>query len=248
MKYIIIFLFITALLFSCSKEVKEIKGLNGQSLEKYEVAESSDGSIFKDGFYKLWYTNGQIHIDCNYKENKKDGNYIEYYKNGIVLKEGKYENDVREGEWTYNHPNGKLKQILQTKKGNAVGAGEIFDENGTKRVEGNYIDGNNDGLFKYYDKDRKLTHTRIFKNDIDITLVGKWKLDNEEQETMTYELDGTCTIESKSKPVTYNYELNDNKLKVGNNTFTIKTLTDSSYTVVKNSYFDQQVFNGKKVK
>jgi antitoxin component YwqK of YwqJK toxin-antitoxin module len=232
-------------LAGCGKEVKEVKGLNGQPIEKYEVSESSDGSIFKDGYYKSWYMNGQIHIDCQYKENKKDGNYIRYYKNGTIEQEGEYKDDLRDGKWIYNHSNGQVDQVLVFDNGKIEGKVEAFYDNGTKRLEGVYEKDKQQGLFTYWNSDGEIVQKKLYKDGVDITIVGKWLLDD--QEKITYKLDGTCVVETSTGLINQTYSVKDDKLKIGNTLFTIKTLTDSNYTLIKSSYFGQQVFNARRI-
>ena len=52
----------------------------------------------------LYYENGQIKEEKNYKDGKKDGKWIWYYKNGRI----KFENNYKDGEL-----NGKMTSYFE---------------------------------------------------------------------------------------------------------------------------------------
>ena len=74
MKRIVFYTLVVGVFLSaCSgRQEKEVSDpFSGKLYEKYEYIVTDDGSFKKDGFYKKWYSNGQIAIDGYYEENKK---------------------------------------------------------------------------------------------------------------------------------------------------------------------------------
>ena len=51
-----------------------------------------DGKL--DGFWKYYYENGNICQEKNYKDGKMNGPWKHYFDNGNILREGNYDDDI----------------------------------------------------------------------------------------------------------------------------------------------------------
>jgi antitoxin component YwqK of YwqJK toxin-antitoxin module len=52
----------------------------------------------KEGEYKEWWRNGQLDIQCYYKEGKEEGEYKEWWRNGQLYSQYYFKEGKREGE------------------------------------------------------------------------------------------------------------------------------------------------------
>ena len=66
-------------------------------------------TIQKNGEYKEWYENGQLYVECVYKDDKIEGEYKEWYENGQLYAECVYKNGIFDGEYKEWYENGKLR-------------------------------------------------------------------------------------------------------------------------------------------
>lgn len=81
-----------------------------------------------DGFWKVYFTNGDISMEGNYTNGQLDGFWKVYYTNGNIREEGNYLNCERSGFWKYYH----------SQTNNAV------------QYEGDYQNGSPNGSWKEY--------------------------------------------------------------------------------------------------
>src|SRR5438876_686616 len=72
-----------------------------------------------------------FHTKKNSGKDIKDGLYQIYYQNGKMWQEGNYKNDKLTGEWKTYHPNGKIKQELIYLDGLRQGNSKIYYEDGS---------------------------------------------------------------------------------------------------------------------
>lgn len=142
----------------------------------------------KNGYHYRYFKNekfkNQIQSKELYVNGKRNGISIYYYSNGNVWKEIPYLNDKKQGigyEYDQNsniitltrYRNNKI--LLQEKinrynqKGEKDGVWKEFYENGNVKDEKNYSNGKLNGIFKIYNKDRKLLEKLYYKNgEVDI--------------------------------------------------------------------------------
>ena len=73
-------------------------------------------------YEKIYYENGQLKLEVNYKDGKEEGLWKGYYDNSQLRMEGNYKDGKQEGLWKGYYDNGQL------------------------RSEGNYKDGKLDGV------------------------------------------------------------------------------------------------------
>lgn len=88
-----------------------------------------DGKL--NGVVHLYYPNGLISEELEWKQNVKDGYWRQYYKNGALRLSGHYENGLLQGPY------------------------EIFLSDGTIEIRGNYLDNNTHGTWTFYDEKGK---------------------------------------------------------------------------------------------
>ena len=101
----------------------------------------------KNGFWVIYYQNGQLKSKGNWINGRRDGPWVEYYSNGQLEGKGSWENGKREGLTVYYHKNGYINF-----KGN--------HKNGKK--EGSWIGQTSDGRTFW-------SFTGTFKNGIKIS-------------------------------------------------------------------------------
>lgn len=144
-------------------------------------------NLKKDGHYTEWNDNGLLSTEGEYKDDNKHGLWKHYYC-GTGYKNGQLAHDItyKDGRMhikRYYHENGQLKS-LETYKPNYLeidesgnkskyfnspleyavvsdGLFQTYYDNGQLMSEGNYKDGTQDGLWKYYDETGELRTTEI---------------------------------------------------------------------------------------
>ena len=90
------------------------------------------------GYWKQYYTNGNLMKEGNYSNGQLSGNWTFYYSSGIKKEEGNYQNNIKSGTWTY------------------------YYENGIKSSQGNYVNGNKEGQWSYYNIDGTLNNSTSY--------------------------------------------------------------------------------------
>lgn len=103
----------------------------------------------KQGKWYLFWENGKIKVEGNYKNDKKEGYFKEYTELGDLLRISKYQNDILQPDAqeivkldVYNeyYSNGKIKSSKMYRNGVLEGVSKTFDTTG-KIIEG-YVYGN----------------------------------------------------------------------------------------------------------
>ena len=80
---------ITELSFDCDLEKVCVRGIHFFKTKQQALMYGNS----KEGEYKSWYENGQLCIECVYKNGKREGKYKWWYKNGQLLEEHVYKED-----------------------------------------------------------------------------------------------------------------------------------------------------------
>lgn len=114
----------------------------------------------RDGKWLMWYENGALYAE-------------QYYKNGQMTNVWKTYNtdgttsdiiDFNSGKAQYFHKNGKIQSEGKiTNQMAQVGKWVIYYENGMLNAEGNYINGQKDGTWTWYDLKGKKTDEQVYK-------------------------------------------------------------------------------------
>ena len=63
----------------------------------------------RSGPVMVYYNNGKVKMERNFKEGKLEGPYKIYYDNGVLKEEGSYKNDKLDGVLKRYYKSGKLK-------------------------------------------------------------------------------------------------------------------------------------------
>ena len=108
----------------------------------------------KDGIWKKYYKNGQIHKEITYKNGELDGRWIWYYDDGSLEEEGYYIDGKEEGVWVIvdslgyinkgNYKNGKREDIwdwyyVSSKTLDTIKVGEQFLISGGLKNQENFF-------------------------------------------------------------------------------------------------------------
>jgi antitoxin component YwqK of YwqJK toxin-antitoxin module len=65
-----------------------------------------------DGRFIIYYANGNIDTERNYRQDVLHGRYYKGSMEGKTLVKGQYRNGKMHGTWYYYEPNGKLKEKI----------------------------------------------------------------------------------------------------------------------------------------
>lgn len=118
-----------------------------------------DGTVYREinykngkleGLYRQYYQKGGLRRECEYHEDKRKGPAREYYANGRPSMEGQYANDKLDGVIRHFYANGNLKLVETYRGGKLEGESKEYYEDGRIRYEWNFKDGTLEGLCKEY--------------------------------------------------------------------------------------------------
>lgn len=93
----------------------------------------------QEGFWQLYYENGEPRWEGHFSRGKRDGFWKDYYDTGRVQEEGHYVSCLREGFWKFYHPTGQVESEGYYQDAIRVGGWKFYDEKG-KLIEEAYFD------------------------------------------------------------------------------------------------------------
>lgn len=121
----------------------------------YQIDENFTGQIVKK------YKDGQVKSIENFKNGKLNGEFKEFFENGSLFQIGTFKNgDMKNIKVFYENGNLKFEQNLKNRKGKYRG----YYPNGKLEVEGEVFQGDEIGLWKYYNEEGNLLKTE-YKNN-----------------------------------------------------------------------------------
>ena len=121
----------------------------------YQIDENFTGQVIKK------YKNGQVKSIENFKNGKLNGEFKEFFENGSLFQIGTFKNgDMKNIKVFYENGNLKFEQNLKDRKGKYRG----YYPNGILEVEGEVFQGDEIGLWKYYNEEGNLLKTE-YKNN-----------------------------------------------------------------------------------
>lgn len=148
-----------------------------------------------EGEWNWYYPNKQLRRTETFVKGKEEGEIIEYDELGNLIIKGKYYEGLEDGDWIYEY--GDFKEIGKYKEGNRIdewkgyfktndklaysikyvdgnenGKFSFYYENGSPRIEGNYIMGLKDGNWKYYSENGLLFLTEYYESDVLVKIDG----------------------------------------------------------------------------
>ena len=116
----------------------------------YQIDENFTGQVIKK------YKNGQVKSIENFKNGKLNGEFKEFFENGSLFQMGTFKNgDMKNIKVFYENGNLKFKQNLKDRKGKYRG----YYPNGMLEAEGEVFQGDEIGLWKYYNEEGNLLKT-----------------------------------------------------------------------------------------
>ncbi|MDA9765685.1 hypothetical protein N9D07_03380 [Alphaproteobacteria bacterium] len=74
------------------------------TLKSFQKGKVEQGKA--DGFWTIYWENGQLMSKGHYKNNQKDGLWVNYWNNGNLAWKGDYKNNVEVGHWEYRNMDG----------------------------------------------------------------------------------------------------------------------------------------------
>jgi len=133
----------------------------------------SEGTYYngdRNGLYRVYYNNGQIETERYYVKGKINGPYkffapngdlmrVEYYNMGTIIKIENYwegaltsslEFETAMDNLVAKYPNGKTYYDISRTGSRFQGPAKWYYGNGQLEVEGNFVDGSQDGKWTYY--------------------------------------------------------------------------------------------------
>jgi len=149
-----IIIFVIALsIISCSDSDTIRKELPSGMKEVYQVQKKSGE---KSGIYRLYYPDGNLFEESDYRQGKLNGQRILYYPSGKKEILESYQNDTITGTYQMFHENGSLKLKGAYKNGVMTGIWKAFYESGALKEEVAFSDNLENGPFIEYYKDGTL--------------------------------------------------------------------------------------------
>jgi antitoxin component YwqK of YwqJK toxin-antitoxin module len=88
-----------------SSEIKEIFDEHGNKIGEAEYVNG-----VPNGLCRLWYANGQLHLDAQMKNGEYDGPYCSYWENGQAKEKGTYSKGTKVGVFSWFDQSGELIQ------------------------------------------------------------------------------------------------------------------------------------------
>ena len=120
----------------------------------YQIDENFTGQVIKK------YKDGQVKSIENFKNGKLNGEFKEFFENGSLFQVGTFKNgDMKNIKVFYENGNLKFEQNLKDRKGKYRG----YYPNGKLEAEGEVFQGDEIGLWKYYNEEGNLLKTE-YKN------------------------------------------------------------------------------------
>lgn len=115
------------------------------------------------GFYKEYYENEMLKIECNYENSELNGIWNRFYASGEKEWEVQYFNGAKHGSYKQYHKNNKLKlegkHIANLKQGEE----NRYKENGTLEWKGIYLDNKFEGVWSQYDDAENIMNQLKYK-------------------------------------------------------------------------------------
>lgn len=116
----------------------------------YQIDENFTGQVIKK------YKSGQVKSIENFKNGKLNGEFKEFFENGSLFQIGTFKNgDMKNIKVFYENGKLKFEQNLKNRKGKYRG----YYPNGKLEVEGEVFQGDEIGLWKYYNEEGNLLKT-----------------------------------------------------------------------------------------
>ncbi len=88
----------------------------------------------KEGLWRLWHRNGNLHMEGSKVDGIKDGQHKEYFENGKLKLEEHYDLGKKVGKWLEYRSDGSLFSEVNFRDDIKHGKSIIYQEDGTERM------------------------------------------------------------------------------------------------------------------
>ena len=103
-----------------------------------------------EGPWKLYYPNGNIKEEGEYKEGQRDGNWQFYDQSGKLIQKGNFRKGKPDGLWRWFHDYGTIRREESYTRGREDGESVEYDKEGKIISQGSFTDGLKDGAWQYH--------------------------------------------------------------------------------------------------
>ena len=120
------------------------------------------------GKYIVWYDNGTLRQEGEFKNGKEEGKWLWWHENGNKWCEGEYKDGKKEGKWIILRESGNKKQEGEYKDGKLEGKWIEWGGNDTKVHEGEYKDGKREGKWIWWWPDNTKMYEGEYEDGVKI--------------------------------------------------------------------------------
>lgn len=147
---------------------------------------AGEGIVKEDGNrhgpWKDYYPDGSLKAEGNYDNGKQTGLWKFYYPGGKIEQTGKYSKSGKlEGTWKWYFDSGQLHREENFRAGLNDGLSTTYDENGDVVEQGDFIEGEEDGL--WFEKIGDTYVKGSYSNGLRTGMWGYYYLNNNEKGT-----------------------------------------------------------------
>ncbi len=171
----------------CVDDQNRRHGLAAQYHANGEVAsriEYRDGEAH--GAYERFHENGQVAERGRSERGRRVGTWTRWSRRGVKTDEGPYVDGVKQGEWTrYHGQRGYKYEVERYAKDMKNGPAATFAEDGELRYEGQHVDGERSGTWRFY-RDGKLSAERTYVKGVEEGVTRHFGDDGEVRSTQEY--------------------------------------------------------------
>ena len=115
-----------------------------------------DDEGIKDGPWKEFYADGSLRAEGLYRNGSRIGKWKFYHPNASLEQEGNYNNQGNtDGLWKWYYDDGLLLREENYLNGNSEGIFTEFDDSGSPIIQGEYVEGMEEGFWKYQHGDHR---------------------------------------------------------------------------------------------
>ncbi|MFQ5503112.1 MAG: toxin-antitoxin system YwqK family antitoxin [Phycisphaerae bacterium] len=114
---------------------------SGKPKSEVRLKRADDGRTVRDGWYRSWHENGQVHEEGLYVNGKMHGTWTIWDEHGRKRGQQQYHEGRRHGRWFAWHADGRLARRWQYREGIMEGVWLTWNEAGTLIEELHYKDG-----------------------------------------------------------------------------------------------------------
>ncbi|GHN02556.1 hypothetical protein WSM22_40450 [Cytophagales bacterium WSM2-2] len=181
-----------------------------------------------DGKLETFFKSGKKSSESVYSRNKRNGQVTVWYENGQIAEQFLTKDDRKDGPGLFFYSNGKKKFEAEFTNDDFNGTYTEYLDNGTLFKQGHYKSGLKHGTWIKNNGDGELFCQEEYDNGKNITLVGRWRVDN--SVVIEYFKDGMAKSANNKGKVLYNLE--DGFLTYNFQRYAIKKLTKNEYVIV----------------